>query len=417
MAGLSRFATVAVPDLGRLAAAAAVAWALVASPVSGAAPAGPPFGRVTTCYDVQAPSAAELERTVADLEFAVERFERMFGEKPPRIAVRVFASPEEMTAFDKQALLARGLRTQMWLSDDYHRRMKADVRVSSALGAVLAQGTVPGVLAPLPGKGPHGLDLRARDEIVRVQGTRTTTLEALEEALGRLPAGAEVELVLRRNGDEIVRRFAKRDMPAIQATVARVDTTATAAARMRPLTHEVGHVFLKAWTDRCCRGVRGGVPPDDPELYGDDLLPDWLDEAVATGCEVPELQESRLTMMRRDSVDWLPFDSLFAMRHPGDASEWMKDLRRTLGSAAGQRKMIAVAMPAGELPSSSGPFYAESMAVGLFLVERGGPHAIPTLARALAGGERIEQALPRIRGVPAEVADLERAVRDWIRSG
>jgi len=360
-----------------------------------------------------------LERVAADLEFAVQRFERMFGEKPPQIAVRVMDSPEAMTAFDTTPVLAGGGHVLMWLSSEYRATTTADVSIAPALGAVLMQGQPPSVVATLPGQGPRGLDLRAKDEILRVQGIGTTTIEALNETLEKLPPGTEVKLVLRRDGGEVECRFTCARAPVPEVKSVRADTsTAPRLARMSPLTHEVGHLFLMTWVDRKCLGIRNRFQPKESGVYGHELVPDWLDEAVATGCEVPALQETRFTRMRSDTARWLPFDSLFAMRHPVAGADWLNEIRKThgktLGGKPGQFKMLRATVPTGALDSSSGPFYGQSMAVGLFLAERGGASALPTLACALVRGESIEQVLPRIRGVPGTVAGLESAVREWV---
>jgi hypothetical protein len=64
-------------------------------------------------YEVHAPGGADLTRTIEEVDYALARFERFFGDAP-YIAVTLFEGPSDMMAFDLGPLHARGVPHLPW---------------------------------------------------------------------------------------------------------------------------------------------------------------------------------------------------------------------------------------------------------------------------------------------------------------
>ena len=190
----------------------------------------------------------------------------------------------------------------------------------------------------------------------------------------------------------------------------------------RPLSHEAGHVFLMAWVDTQLgrRPGAGAAMPGSARTgtltYGDPSLPDWLDEAVATLCEFPELQSQRRQVMRARLAERIPLPELLTMEHPVFAD--MRDLlqqARTEAAAEGEPSRV-LRMPGGGAQNPRAAiFYSATLTLSEFLAEREGPTVIGRLVREVLAGKSGADALRAVvRSVPSDPAELERAWVTWL---
>lgn len=343
--------------------------ALLAALACPAAAAGaqtplPPLALRTARYEIHAGDSASLRAAQADVEFALARFRQLLGDEPAPLAVVVFDSAGGSVSVDDRAFRARGFRTLAWMSDAALRRLR----------------------------GTNG----GREE--------------------------------------------------------------------RALSHEACHAWLEAWID-----ARQGRADDGASRlrasYGHPDAPDWFDEAIAVLCEPDAQRAARVASLPRDGAAPIPLRELLAMRHPrhemragdGDAPgralatpealararmvgpdgqplppEEEARLRQALASE-GQGGLVLRPSDGGARPEAQLPagmvrtemrradamdpaqlrralaFYAEAASVADFLLARGGPRALRTMAEAFARRETSPQALARVGGVPHEADALERA--------
>lgn len=190
----------------------------------------------------------------------------------------------------------------------------------------------------------------------------------------------------------------------------------------RPLSHEAGHVFLIAWVDvqlgrrPGAGGVAQGSARTEPLTYGDPSLPDWLDEAIATLCEFPELQSQRRQVMRARLAERIPLPELFTMEHPVFADmRGLIEQARTEAAAGGQPgRVLRMQGPGAQNPRAA-IFYGATLTLSEFLAEREGPTVIGRLVREVLAGKSVADALRAVvRSVPSDPAELERAWVAWL---
>jgi hypothetical protein len=80
---------------------------------------------IKKCYELHAPSLKELAEAKGKLDRAVRQFHKYLGEYPPRIAVVIFESSEDMQKFDYSQFRKRSMFFMPWLAsrpDETHRR-------------------------------------------------------------------------------------------------------------------------------------------------------------------------------------------------------------------------------------------------------------------------------------------------------
>lgn len=187
-------------------------------------------------------------------------------------------------------------------------------------------------------------------------------------------------------------------------------TAGVAFTRTRALAHEACHRFV---AERA-----GGAAGAEATSYGSAALPDAVDEMAATLCESPASRTARLAHLRARPDDWIPLSTLLRMPHPVDA-------RRLASAAAAPDGPVQVvdgaALEAVLDGTRAESFYAQSLALGLFLHARGGPGALRAFVEATAEGAELDAALARAHavspGVPSAPAEMEAAWRRWIADG
>jgi len=379
----------------------------------------------TAQYELYAPSEKELNLAREEVDYAAEQFRLYFGEDPPRIAVVVFGSPEAIQGFDFEPLRKKGLALLPWVSSEYIQKGGANIAALKDLGVVLRQGGPAegvNVLALLPTGLPAGVDLRVGDSVVALNGKVPGSLQELEENYKRILAGSPVELRIRRGAGEVNLSFVKPEAkgPKVQVQQPR-DSSGTSAAPLRrsearPLSHEAGHVFFVAY-------VNAKLGPTSPARgeraahYGHELIPDWFDEAVATLCEFPALQQSRRETMRKMLEKRIPLGELFVMEHPVASS--LRDLvRQSREQQAPAGTKVQVVTGGENLlsdPERAIVFYAESLTLAQFLAEKEGAGFIQQIAAALMKGKPMAEALRGAKFVPSDLGELEKTWVEWVK--
>lgn len=174
------------------------------------------------------------------------------------------------------------------------------------------------------------------------------------------------------------------------------------------LGHEVCHQLVAGHADRTSRR-REGSPRD----YGHPALPDWFDEMAATLCESPAARARRHAYVRAALPRRIPLAELARMEHPARARMAAAGLP---SSGAPVRSVTGDAARALLRGADVPLFYAQSLSLGEFLSERGGPRALRLLADQLAAGRTLDDALAaarrRVPGLPGSTAALE---GEWVR--
>ena len=124
------------------------------------------------------------------------------------------------------------------------------------------------------------------DVVLSVDGAPVTSTVDWQRRAGAVSAGQTATVRVRRGDAEVEVPFAgARSSPP----GAGQQGAAIRATSARPLSHEAGHLFLLAHA----RAVLPDAPATPQAEYGSAALPDWIDEAFATLCEMPPLVRSR----------------------------------------------------------------------------------------------------------------------------
>jgi hypothetical protein len=84
------------------------------SPVSGGGRQVPTLAYSGDGFEIHAPPGMAVDGARRDLDFAVETWRRHFGEAPPRLAVVMFESTSEVSAYDFAPLRSGGMLTLPW---------------------------------------------------------------------------------------------------------------------------------------------------------------------------------------------------------------------------------------------------------------------------------------------------------------
>jgi CBS domain-containing protein len=384
--------------------------------------AAPPelLARHADRYDLYAPTAAQLDTSAREIEHALGVFATSFGAPPPRVAVVVVDSPDALRSLDLARFRPAGGAVLPWVTTSYLAGGERNLNANRELGVVLSWhpergATVLSMLPAAAGDTTAVPGLRVGDVIRSIDGAPVGSLKDFEDRFDGVPPGREVALGVGRGAGEVTLRALKR---ASSGAAPRVQTSGNAAAK-RALSHEVGHLLLKAWVD--ARLDRADAPARDSAAtghYGIDVLPDWLDEAFATRCEFPLLQSSRRAFMREKLDQRIPLAELFTMSHPVAQSQQELIARARQQMAPGQKSAMIVMRGDGALVSDrSLIFYAQCLSIADFLAEREGPRVLGRLAAGLSERREITELLAESSRLPSDLAALEAAWTSWVAAG
>ncbi len=190
--------------------------------------------------------------------------------------------------------------------------------------------------------------------------------------------------------------------------LSRANTLPASAAHGGLLAHEACHAYVAALADQAAGRARTAQ-----RRYGHAALPDWFEESAATLCETPEARASRRRHFREHVAGRIPLQRFATMPHPLGTPEM---LRRLGIEPAPGRAQVHELSPARIREALHGAdyvlFYSQALSLGEFIVERGGPGALHSLAYALARGNTLTQALRTAPALPATVHALE---AEWVR--
>jgi hypothetical protein len=368
----------------------------------------------TEAYELYAPTERDLSEGRTDLEHAASQFRRYFG-TVPKIAVVLLSDPEQFSTFDPAPFEARGLAAlPMLTTEGLSAAVASRVRAVGELATILVADPTTGsvvVRAVIQLAKPAGVDLREGDTLRALNGQPIPSLRVWEEQWSAVSTGARVVVEGRRAGQPFRTEFARPESNKMSlSTPSRAAEDPIAEARV--LSHEVCHMFLIAHLNQRLGRTRAQVAEASQTArahsggsYGDPMLPDWFDEATATLCETPTLQQKRRAYAREHRAEMIPLAQLFAMPHPNVAG------RTGTEAASGTRVTVEVG---GQGAPQDHMFYPQVLTLAQFLAEREGPEFIGRVAENLARGRSMPEILRGARNLPADLDSLQRAYAAWL---
>jgi hypothetical protein len=201
----------------------------------------------------------------------------------------------------------------------------------------------------------------------------------------------------------------------------------------------VAHVM--AWTVREGEDLAGqgfsDLSHEIAHLYFLDLMGNpqglhqphaWLHEAVACWHESPSFREARAQWLRERLGERFPLARLFEMQNPVKEQPLVELTVRLHGQLArGEVDVVEMNRQISDWASSHArelrdagirnmTWYAQSLSVLEFLLERDGAAAVRRIAAGLRAGSRMEALLPRVCAAPAELLSLEEEWRRRVES-
>lgn len=147
--------------------------------------------------------------------------------------------------------------------------------------------------------------------------------------------------------------------------------------------------------------------------YRSAALPDWIDEAFATLCEMPPLVRSRDAEMAQHIGAPIPLDRFLTMTHPVMASGLLDGLAADTSRGTGMR-VLRVSSEGGSEGGSgvgeAGLFYAQASSFSRFLAATRGHRLFGRVVDRVLAGASAAEALAS-EGVSGDVAEWQAWVR------
>jgi hypothetical protein len=195
------------------------------------------------------------------------------------------------------------------------------------------------------------------------------------------------------------------------------------------LAHDAGHCFLDAYADRNfgilqARAAADSGREEDPGPHlprpgmvvrafhpSHPDLPDWLEEAVASLCEPPALQQRRLEFLSARLDRRIPLADLLAMSRPGAGARTRAAATpRKAGRAGGSRSALA------ESAERAALFDAEALSLARFIADREDERFVGKLVDGVISGRTVGDVLNTTRILYSKPEALEKQWLEWIQS-
>ncbi|MBI4245473.1 MAG: PDZ domain-containing protein [Planctomycetes bacterium] len=348
-------------------------------------------------FELYAPNEHEYKIAKKCLDYVVKKFQKYFGEKPPKIAVRIFSSPQEMAKYDFTPYRKKKIIFLPWMSSEYFEDVMFESSYPAVeIGAMLAKNPKSGKIYVVQMvSGDVGTSLEQGDIINSLNGKAVKSMKQFRQDYEKIAPQSEIQLKIMRNGKQQVLSIIKSNPDALDDTQARVkENIITRISKTKDgLSHEAGHMFFIAYVDqKRGRSVldKDNTMPNATGHYGHYLIPDWFDEMAATLLEYPSLQVERRAQMKGLTDKKISFEQFFSMKHPSFNSK--------------ENDMLTHI------------FYAEALTLAEFLIENDEPVLIKKIADKLIHGKKfeIEDFLKEIKSVPSDLEELEEKWGKWV---
>jgi hypothetical protein len=260
-------------------------------------------------FEIYAPRPADLERASEAIVHARRVYQKYFGKDAPKIAVVLFDTPDQASAYTKSKFNERGMALLKWNASGE----PSPLSISPELGIVFAQ--FPGenraqVLGVFDEQPPAGIKLQKGDVFLAVNNRTITKIEDFRREIKAAAVGSEVTLRVKREGREIDLAFNKsRTSPPDASMVAKIQNVIQ-SSRIIPtskqvIAHEVMHKLVDA-------GLK---------TY---KIPAWYSEGLASLAEFPDDLKQRRLQMKENVQDASPIAALLTMQHPANLPQAIK---------------------------------------------------------------------------------------------
>lgn len=341
-------------------------------------------------FEIYAPQQIDLKTGTDAVEYARSEFKKYFGKDAPKIAVVLFDAPEQATPFEASKFKERGFGLLKWSAQSN----PPQIAYYNPLGVIITE-SMKGeaqVLAPYPNGAAGGIDLKAGDVLLAVNGASTGSIKEFAKLMSAIAVGSPVMLKIKRNDQETELTFNK-PQPDKSNSPDALKALADKYAPVRrveksTLAHEATHQLIAS-------------------AFGAAKIPAWFDEGFASMMESPENRRQNRQYLLENLDRQIPFAELLTMEHPANSG--------TVVSSNGAKQGMPVKIvSSGNIDGQI--FYAESMTLLEFLAETEGSQFIGEVAEELARNGKLENALQRSRKSPKDLNQLETGWKEWLKN-
>ena len=371
----------------------------------------------TDQYEFYAYSKQDFQQGIEALDYAVAQFEKCIGQKPPKIGVVYFNNAIVANEFDVDTFIDRDMEFLVWINALNLIYTQFDRIPINDLELIVGSG-IEGKKLVVKSAKNKALGIQKGDIIQEINGKILTHAFDLRAALEWIEEGGEIDLFVLTKGNE--QKHLQFTKPAPNESMG--SNMLPFAEKSLALSHEAGHVFLMAYANQLIAKNQSTKEDSSSELdqfthYGHPLLPDWLDEGIATLSESLELQQGRKQALSGEEVELIPFETLITMAHPHDHNVPKKV--DTAYASSSSNITFKMNMGSGKRRKKKGYididlFYAQSWALSKFLVEEAGPKALDTFIKGYVKEKSFEQIIRMIPELPNQIHLLEEKYIAWI---
>ena len=172
------------------------------------------------------------------------------------------------------------------------------------------------------------------------------------------------------------------------------------------ISHEVAHHYLINAVPLIMQAVGKPERPLKLSNYGSGYLPDWIDEAVALGCQLEEFKIFHKNLIHQFKGNLIPLNELFEMPHPVP-KEKIRDSEKQHGEWS-----AAIIKIDKEHQEATERFYSQCMWLVEYLHEKGGDGVLLFIVSGTLKGRTMDELLAENTPLPKTVKDLE---NDWLK--
>lgn len=345
-------------------------------------------------FEIYAPRPADLERASEAVVHARSVYQKYFGKEAPKIALVLFDTPDQASAYTESKFKERGLALLKHMAA--HELARSGF--SPELGVVFAEvpsGSGPQVLGIVNDQPPAGIKLKKGDVFLAVNNRTVANQTDFLREIKAAAVSSEMTLRIKREGRETEIKYKKPPVSEPDASMmekvhdvvgnSKVPTSKTIIA------HEAMHTLMGA-------GLKTHA------------IPAWYSEGLASLAEYPEVLKPRRLKMKENVKDASPTATLLTMLHPASYGQIVPSSQAPGATAPGMPVTIRLM----NTTKAQDLFYEQSMTLLEFLAETEGDRFVGRIGESLARGESMESILKTASKAPTDITQLEIAWAKWL---
>ena len=365
-------------------------------------------------FMVLAPDSNELLISVKNLNKAANTFSNYFPEHDQSVNFLLAPNPQTLSNLEFSKLKNKYQNIKTFFTSESLSKATNTAETIYALnaGILLKQNSEAiSVIALLPGNTVSDKNIKPGDQLLAINSQSVGRIHDVRSLYEKFEIGEVYTIKLKREGEIIEFKITKHTADSLPNITTGSENNAlgknqSTLTDKNPLSHEACHAYFIQHVAQKYPNNRTSI---DSTGYGSDIIPDWLDEGIATLCENDALKNSRYKFLKKNFTSRYQLKELLEMAHP------LAHLANNNAIASDGTFKVMKVESGDNIKTRLGIFYSQVLSFSEFLAFKSGAQIFSEITEFYAdGNHEFEQFLANHSTLPDSISELEEQWIKWL---